>query len=96
LEEQRAVKSDSIPQARLINCRPKDLQGVFAGRLFHGRSNVVRDPDSGYAVGAGSEKSGGRLMISDRNNLQAINVSWTLERKAVSLEEPSRQVQALS
>jgi hypothetical protein len=64
--------------------------------MFQHGSKSVRLRDNGYAAGAGSDNSGVRLKMPDREVGRVINIPWAMEMKAVSIEEPARLVQTLS
>src|SRR5580658_10244835 len=64
--------------------------------MFHRRSNAVPLRDNGYAVEAGSDKSGVRMMMPVQNAVRETTIPWAMEMKAVSAAEPSRLVQTLT
>jgi hypothetical protein len=56
----------------------------------------VRLPHTRYAATLGSDRTGVRLTMPDRNAGQSASIPWAMQMKAVSAEEPSRLVQTLT
>jgi hypothetical protein len=70
--------------------------GPVFPRLFHPRSPAVRLLHKRDAIIAGSDKASVNLMTPNLDVTPALTAPWAMQMKAISAEEPSQLVHALT